>query len=218
MSIYYWTSELQTFNFATYLSVRSQSLSVSSTVPVSELDEFLRGWCLCWLNITVKLLEFAWMWNNEILNKLEQFIPACGVALRLKFYLRSYSLTCLWSQVKASQAEFQGQDSYLLLWTANMILLLNPSEGYDLLLKRSMISLSCWTVRYAIFIIPHTGSEFHVQLPLNYEGYYRYSVPLTGVVKNIPAFMLTGEVRQVQYPSLWGTIQHACFGSSLPQV
>jgi hypothetical protein len=41
-----------------------------------------------------------------------QFIPACRVALRLKFYLWNYSLTCLWSQVKASHAEFQGQCSY----------------------------------------------------------------------------------------------------------
>jgi len=149
------------------------------------------------------------MWNNEILNKLEQFIPACRVALSMKFYLWSYSLTGLWSQVKASHAEFQGQDSYSLLWTANMILLLNPSEGYDLLLKRNMISLSCGTVWYAIFSIPRTGSEFQVQLPLG--GYSGTASHWLGVEKNIPAFMLTGQVRQVQHSSLWGTIQHVSY-------
>jgi hypothetical protein len=38
MSIYFWTSELPTVNFAAYLSVQSQALSVSSTILVSELD------------------------------------------------------------------------------------------------------------------------------------------------------------------------------------
>jgi len=65
------------------------------------------------------------MLSKEISNKLEQFIvtPACRVALRLKFYLWSYSLTCLRSQVKASRAVFYGQDCYPLLRSANMILL-----------------------------------------------------------------------------------------------
>jgi hypothetical protein len=151
------------------------------------------------------------MWNNEILNKLEQFIPACRVALSMKFYLWSYSLTGLWSQVKASHAEFQGQESYSLLWTANMILLLIPSEGYDLLLKRNMISLSCGTVRYAIFSIPRTGSEFHDSFLSTMEGTPGTASHWLGVEKNIPVFMLTGELRQVQHSSLWGTIQHVSY-------
>jgi hypothetical protein len=74
------------------------------------------------------------MLSKEILNKLEQFIvtPACRVALRLKFYL--------WS--------FRSHTYPLLLRSANMILLLNPSGGYNLLLKRNMVSLSYGTVRY----------------------------------------------------------------------
>ena len=84
----------------------------------------------------------------------------------------------------------------------------NPSEGYDLLLKRNMISLSCGTVRYAILAFLELGQNFTYSFLSTMEGTPGTASHWLGVVKNIPAFMLTGEVRQVQYSSLWGTIQH----------
>ncbi len=55
----------------------------------------------------------------------------------------------------------------------------NPSEGYNLPLDQN-VWYSYLAEQYTIFSAPRTGSEFHVQLPLYYEGYSKDSVPMTG--------------------------------------
>ncbi len=163
------------------------------------------------------------MLSKEILSKLMQFIvtPACRVALRLKFYLWSYSLTCLrwdhrWRLVKLN---FMDR-------TVSPLPAPSSECEYDFtvktLLEDTIFSLNgIWypylTKQYAIFSISRTGSEFHVQLPFLYEGYSRYSVPLTGSSEE----HTSRHVDRLCTPSTaFLSMRHntACFVSSLPQV
>jgi hypothetical protein len=73
------------------------------------------------------------------------------------------------------------------------------------------------TKQYAIFSISRTGSEFHVQLPFLYEGYSRYSVPLTGSSEEHTSRHVD---RLCTTSTAFLSMRHntACFVSSLPQV
>ena len=138
-----------------------------------------------------------------------QFIPACRVTLRLKFYLELFA--------HLSVITGKGESR----WISGTVQLSLRSQEYDFtietLLKDTIFPLNrmSWYPYVAeqstIFSIPRTGSEFHVQLSLYYEGYSKYSVILTGSSENILALTLTDEVRQVQHFSLWGTIQHVSY-------